>query len=98
MLRTHSSPVVPADFALEDLASLVTRVLYRIRFQSEKEAFGPGDFALMYPLLAQCVRQEGAGISKDDNDAILEQLTLTMDIFAFHCRQCEARQILCSST
>lgn len=89
VLRSQSSPVVPVDFALEDLADLVARVLYRVRFQSEKEPFGPSTFALVYPLLAQCIIQEGAGISKDDSDAILEQLTLTVDIFSFHAKHCE---------
>lgn len=81
--------MVPADFALEDLASLVARVLYRVRFQSEKEPFEPSTFALLYPLLAECIAQEGAGINNDDSDAVLEQLTLTVDIFSFHAKRCE---------
>jgi hypothetical protein len=93
VLRSHSSPIVPEDFAIEDLAALVARVLYRMRFQSEKEAFDPSTFCLAYPLLAQCIAQEGAGVPRDDSDAILEQLTLTIDIFTFHAKRCESLKI-----
>lgn len=80
---------MPADFAVEDLAALITRVLYRIRFQAEKEPFQASTFALIYPLLAQCIRLEGAGVAADDSDAVLEQLTLTIDVFTFHVKRCE---------
>lgn len=89
MLRSSKSPIVPADFTFEDLAALIARVLYRIRFQAEKEPFPASTFALIYPLLAQCILLEGAGVAVDDNDGVLEQLTLTIDIFAFHVKQCK---------
>lgn len=94
VLRSQGSTIVPDDFAVEDLAALIARVLYRVRFQSEKEPFEPSTFAMVYPLLAQCIAQEGAGIGKDDSDTILEQLTLTIDIFSFHTKRCKINKPL----
>lgn len=88
------STIVPSDFALEDLAGLTARVLYRLRFQSEKSPFDSSTFTLAYPLLSQCIAQEGLGLSSGDTDAILEQITLTIDIFAFHAAECESSDLL----
>ena len=80
---------MPEDFAAEPLASLVTRVLYRLRFQSEQKPFDSSSFALATPLLRQCIEKEGLGVEKGDTDAAMEQLALAIDVIAFHVRQCE---------
>lgn len=94
VLRAEDSPVVPEDFAAEPLASLVTRVLYRLRFQSEQKPFDSSSFALAAPLLRQCIEKEGLGVEKGDTDAAMEQLALAIDVIAFHVRQCEPRLAL----
>lgn len=89
VLRGEDSPVVPEDFSAEPLATLVTRVLYRLRFQSEQKPFDSSSFALATPLLRQCIEKEGLGVEKGDTDAAMEQLALAIDVIAFHVRQCE---------
>lgn len=89
VLRAEESPIVPEDFQAEPLALLVTRVLYRLRFQSDQTPFDASTFALASPLLNACIYKEGLGIEKGDNDAVAEQLALVIDVIAFHVRQCE---------
>ena len=93
MLRGEASEVVPTDFKTEDLALLVTRVLYRLRFQSDKQPFDSSTFSMSAPLLSRCIASEGLGVEKGDNDAAMEQLALVIDVMAFHVRQCEVGRI-----
>jgi hypothetical protein len=89
VLRGEAPESVPADFKTEELALIVTRVLYRLRFQSEQQPFDSSTFSLSAPLLSRCVASEGLGIAKGDNDAAMEQLALVVDVIAFHVRQCK---------
>lgn len=90
VLRAEGSVVVPEDFRAEALAQLVTRVLYRLRFQSEQKPFDASTFAMAAPLLTRCIEGEGLGLEKGDNDAAMEQLALVIDVIAFHVRACES--------
>ena len=87
--RGEESIIVPADFSAEELSTLVTRVLYRLRFQSDQKPFDVSTFALAGPLLSKCIEKEGLGIQAGDNDAAMEQLALVVDVIAFHVRHCE---------
>lgn len=89
VLRGEASALVPSDFTTEALALLVTRVLYRLRFQSEQEPFDSSTFSMSAPLLSRCILSEGLGVETGDNDAAMEQLALVVDIIGFHVRNCE---------
>lgn len=81
--------MVPASFQAEDLANLVTRVLYRLRFQGEQESFDPSTYAMASPVIMKCIEKGGVGIGTGEHDAATEQLALAVDIIAFHVKCCK---------
>lgn len=98
VLRGEAPAVVPEEFEGEPLSVLVTRVLYRLRFQSEKEPFDPSTFSMAAPLLSQCIGSEGLGVEQGDADSAMEQLALVIDIIGFHVRLCKIKLSLNANT
>ncbi|KAI5477515.1 translational activator [Pseudohyphozyma bogoriensis] len=88
VLRGVDAQVVPSDFTTEPLDALVTRVLYRLRFLAEQAPFDAGTFAYASPLVSKVIRGGGIGLESGDQEAVIEQVSLALDIISFHSRQC----------
>ena len=88
-LQAVKASIVPSDFNLDGYGPLVTSVLYRLRFQSETKPFDSITATLSASLVCTCIEEGGLGIQQDDNDSRLEQLSLAVDVIAFHSRACE---------
>lgn len=88
VLRSLEAQVVPADLSSEPVASLVTRVLYRLRILAEQQPFDAGTFAYAAPLVSKMIRSGGIGIAKSNQEGALEQLALAVEFISFHARQC----------
>jgi hypothetical protein len=73
---------------------LVTRILYRLRFQTERKALDAGSYAFISPLLSNAISSGGLGINTDETERALEQLALAVDIIGFHVREGESA-LLC---
>jgi len=84
-LRSLNIDVVPRELQVEPLNGLIIRVLYRLRFLSEQTPFDGPTFSFAYPLLSQVLKK--GGISAQDEDEALEQVTLALDVIKFHCGQ-----------
>lgn len=63
------------------------RVLYRLRFLSEQSPFDAATFSYTFPVIGQVLTQ--GGISIEEEDEALEQITLALDFIRFHCGECE---------
>lgn len=70
---------------------LVVRVLYRLRFLSEKAPFDAATFSYAFPLLAEVVSQGGIGVQEQEE--ALEQIALALDVIKFHCGECMLHQL-----
>ncbi|KYK58041.1 50S ribosomal protein L19e [Drechmeria coniospora] len=70
----------------EQLDSLVTRVLYRLRFAGEQRPFDSVSLIYALPLILDLVRNGGVGDAEDDRDA---QLVLAAEFLSFHTNVCE---------
>ncbi|GAA5877296.1 hypothetical protein JCM16303_006233 [Sporobolomyces ruberrimus] len=88
VLRGVDAQVVPDNFRAEPLPSLVSRVLYQLRYLAESSAFDAGTYAYAAPLVSKILRSGGIGIESSETEAALEQLSLALDFLSFHARQC----------
>jgi hypothetical protein len=68
---------------------LVTRVLYRLRFQTERQPLDAGTYAFVSPLLSNAISKGGLGVARDETEKALEQLALAIDVIGFHVREGE---------
>ncbi|KIY43656.1 translational activator GCN1 [Fistulina hepatica ATCC 64428] len=84
-LRASGVDAVPNDFQIEDLGSLISRVLYRVRFLSEQSPFDATTFSYIFPLVNEVIVQKGISVSEADD--VLEQMALVLDIIRFHVPQ-----------
>ncbi|KAJ1305968.1 hypothetical protein OPQ81_010683 [Rhizoctonia solani] len=82
-LRVFDVPDVPEELKLEPLASLIVRVLYRLRSLSEHSPFDPSTYAYMSPFIDHVIRS--GSIATATPEEALEQVTLALDIIQFHC-------------
>ena len=89
VLRGVEAQVVPENFRAESLPSLVSRVLYQLRYLAESSAFDAGTYAYAAPLVSKILRSGGIGLESSEQEAALEQLSLALDFLAFHARQCK---------
>lgn len=62
-------------------------MLYRLRSLVEQIPFDAATFSYVFPLLEQIIQQ--GGISTQEDEEKLEQVTLTLDFIKFHCGECE---------
>lgn len=67
---------------------LVIRVLYRLRFLSEKAPFDAATFSYAFPLFSQILTGGGIKGYEEDDDP-LEQVALVLEIIKFHCGECK---------
>ncbi|CEQ38752.1 SPOSA6832_00193 [Sporobolomyces salmonicolor] len=88
VLRGVDAQVVPENFRAELLPSLVSRVLYQLRYLAEQSPFDAGTYAYAAPLVSKILRSGGIGLDKSEQEAALEQLSLALDFLSFHARQC----------
>ncbi|KAI8992465.1 armadillo-type protein [Pilobolus umbonatus] len=85
-LRANKVEPIPSRWLDEPLSSLVTRILYRLRFISESSPLPSPSFAFCFPLLFQVIEQGGIGCQKNSEDS-LDQVTMAIDVIGFHCDQ-----------
>ncbi|ORX44432.1 ARM repeat-containing protein [Hesseltinella vesiculosa] len=83
-LRTSNLKYIPSEWCDEPLSSLVARVIYRLRYQSESKPLSPYGFAISFPLLDQVIRQNGIVAGDSKESTALEQVNLALDIIGFH--------------
>nr|CAG8471118.1 10487_t:CDS:10 [Entrophospora candida] len=86
-LRAMDIKNIPDIWLQEPLEHLVTRVLYRLRFISERSVLPPSSFTYCFPLIKYIVIKGGLGCDINDenyNESVLEQITLGLDIISFH--------------
>ncbi|GAA5862432.1 hypothetical protein JCM1840_004179 [Sporobolomyces johnsonii] len=88
VLRGVDAQVVPENYRAELLPSLVSRVLYQLRYLAEQSPFDAGTYAYAAPLVSKILRSGGIGLDKSEQEAALEQLSLALDFLSFHARQC----------
>ncbi|RDB20660.1 eIF-2-alpha kinase activator gcn1 [Hypsizygus marmoreus] len=82
-LRSLKVDAVPEALQAEPLNHLIIRLLYRLRTLSEQTPFDAATFSYAYPLLGQVLLQ--GGISVEDEEEALEQVSLALGIIKFHC-------------
>ncbi|CAG8564220.1 8388_t:CDS:10, partial [Diversispora eburnea] len=88
-LRAMKVQGIPEKWLQEPLSHLVSRVLYRLRFITERSLLPPSSFAYCFALIFQVIQQNGVGFNdKKDNDEYLEmsieQIALSLDIISSH--------------
>ena len=89
VLRGVDAQVVPENFRAEPLPSLVSRVLYQLRYLAEASPLDAGTYAYAAPLVSKILRSGGIGLESSETEAALEQLSLALDFLSFHAGQCE---------
>jgi HEAT repeat protein len=67
---------------------MVVRVLYRLRFISERSPLSPSSFAYCFPILHRIITESGIDCNKkteQGKENALEQVTIAVEIIGFHC-------------
>ncbi|KAG0302645.1 translational activator of GCN4 [Dissophora globulifera] len=87
-LRGLDVKEVPENWLDEPLEELVSRVLYRLRFVTEKQPLLPSSFAYCFPLIHN-ILQNGGIVSPDKSSADAkevsqEQVQIAVDVVSFH--------------
>ncbi|KAF9987092.1 translational activator of GCN4 [Modicella reniformis] len=87
-LRSLDVKEVSENWLEEPLEELVSRVLYRLRFVTEKQPLLPSSFAYCFPLIHKILQNDGI-ISPDKpaaeaKEASQEQVQIAVDIVSFH--------------
>ncbi|KAF9966603.1 translational activator of GCN4, partial [Actinomortierella ambigua] len=96
-LRALEVSEVPSNWMDESLEELVSRVLYRLRFATEKEPLLPSSFAYCFPLIHFILGN--GGVVSDDKKASdakevrQEQVQIAVDIVSFHCMSGESESL-----
>ncbi|QIW98844.1 hypothetical protein AMS68_004362 [Peltaster fructicola] len=85
-LRAAGLTVLPEDLLSEPLGTLVTRVLYRLRFLGEQRPFDAVTFSYALPLVFLVLQQ--GGIGHQESEAIDEQILLAIEFVSFHTDTC----------
>ncbi|CAI2178661.1 6583_t:CDS:10, partial [Funneliformis geosporum] len=86
-LRAMDVQEIPDRWLQEPLGQLVTRVLYRLRFISERSLLPPSSFAYCFPLIHQVIKKGGIGYESTeerDVELLMEQIALGLDVISFH--------------
>lgn len=84
VLRAIGVSNLPEALLQEPLGSLITRVLYRLRFSGEQRPFDTVSLNYILPLVFLVLRKGGFGDS-DDADA---QVVLALEFLSFHTDAC----------
>ncbi|CAG8528557.1 17533_t:CDS:10, partial [Acaulospora morrowiae] len=86
-LRAMNVQEVPERWLQEKLGHLVSRVLYHLRFITERAMLPTSSFAYCFPLIYQVIQKGGVGLDNEeagDSEILMEQITLCLDIISFH--------------
>ncbi|KAF9359136.1 translational activator of GCN4 [Mortierella sp. AD094] len=87
-LRGLDVKEVPENWLEESLEELVSRVLYRLRFVTEKQPLLPSSFAYCFPLIHYILQNGGIvspeKSSADAKEVSQEQVQIAVDIVSFH--------------
>ncbi|KAM3583875.1 translational activator of GCN4 [Umbelopsis sp. WA50703] len=87
-LRSMKFEPIPDRWTQESLLDLVLRVLYRLRFITERAPLSSSSFAYCFPLLHRVITESGIACDKkteEGKESALEQITIAVDIIGFHC-------------
>jgi hypothetical protein len=82
-LRAMNVREIPEKWLQESLGNLTTRVLYRLRFITERSLLPPSSFAYCFPLIHQVIKKGGIGY-ENDVESLMDQVALGLDIIYFH--------------
>ncbi|KAG0234297.1 armadillo-type protein [Mortierella sp. GBAus27b] len=87
-LRSLDVKEVPENWLDEPLGDLVSRVLYRLRFVTEKQPLLPSSFAYCFPLIHKVLQSGGiVGLDKpaaEAKEASQEQVHIAVDVVSYH--------------
>lgn len=87
-LRSLDVKEVPENWQDEPLEDLASRVLYRLRFVTEKQALLPSSFAYCFPLIHNILQNGGIvspeKTSADAKEVSQEQVQIAVDIVSYH--------------
>ncbi|KAG0338181.1 translational activator of GCN4 [Podila horticola] len=87
-LRSLDVKEVPENWQDEPLEDLASRVLYRLRFVTEKQALLPSSFAYCFPLIHNILQNGGIvspeKSSADAKEVSQEQVQIAVDIVSYH--------------
>ncbi|CAB4435640.1 unnamed protein product [Rhizophagus irregularis] len=83
-LRTMNVKEVPERWLHEPLDNLVTRVLYRLRFITERSLLPPSSFSYCFPLIHQVVKKGGIKNDDEEEKDVMDQIALGLDVIYFH--------------
>ncbi|ORX96881.1 ARM repeat-containing protein [Basidiobolus meristosporus CBS 931.73] len=99
-LRAIKVKEIPESWCAEPLYDMVIRVLYRLRFATEKAPLSPSSFSYCFPLIHQIIRENGVGAPSESRvlhpdeesqyDKTPEQVVIAIDIISFHCKFSES--------
>lgn len=81
-LRAQGVSHLPDELAQEPIGDLVTRVLYRLRFNGEQRPFDVTSLSYMLPLMT--IVLEKGGIERQTGEEADEQITLALEFIATH--------------
>ncbi|KAI9370427.1 armadillo-type protein [Aspergillus egyptiacus] len=81
-LRAIGKGSLPAELEVEPLGTLVTRILYRLRFASEQRPLDNSSLAYALPLLLMVLSRNGIDEVKGEEEG--EQVLLALEILSFH--------------
>jgi len=87
-LRSLDVKEVPENWLEEPLEELVSRVLYRLRFVTEKQPLLPSSFAFCFPLIHKILQDGGivnpSKPAADAKEVSQEQVQIAVDIVSYH--------------
>jgi hypothetical protein len=83
-LRVMNVQEVPERWLHEPLDNLVTRILYRLRFITERSLLPPSSFAYCFPLIYHVVKKGGIKNDNEGEKDVMDQIALGLDIIYFH--------------
>ena len=81
-LRAFGTSGLSDDLIEEPLGDLVTRLLYRLRSQSEQRPFDSLSLIYIFPFVFTVLRQ--SGIAQAEADAADEQIVLALEVISYH--------------
>lgn len=83
-LRAMNFQSLPEEYLQEQLGTIISRVLYRLRFSGEQMLFDVVSLSYIVPLIVLVLQNGGYG-SKEDADA---QLVLALEFLSLHTEAC----------
>ncbi|GAA99124.1 uncharacterized protein L969DRAFT_87172 [Mixia osmundae IAM 14324] len=88
VLRVARAKFVPEHYTHEPLNLLVTRTMYKLRFQAEQKPLSLGTFAFAHTLVRSIIACGGVAVDSEPKDEGYEQIALAIDLLGFQAREC----------